>query len=103
MAKPTYLHLIADECLLVAQSGHPTAARECPLLGQSGHGEFQSRRTLDRVKTCDGRSTISHLPRAGFDARGSTVSNSSRTKMELRLVNWKHAENGGVELDNGAV
>jgi hypothetical protein len=71
--------------------------------GQSGHGEFQSRRTRDRVKTRDGRSTISHPPRAGFDARGSTVSNSSRTKMELRLVNWKHAENGGVELDNGAV
>ena len=23
--------------------------------------------------------------------------------MELRLVNWKHAENGSVELDNGAV
>jgi hypothetical protein len=23
--------------------------------------------------------------------------------MELRLVNWKHAENGSEELDNGAV
>jgi hypothetical protein len=47
--------------------------------GKADIAQFQSRRALDCVKTRDGR------------------------KMELRLVNWKHAENGNEELDNGAV
>jgi hypothetical protein len=45
-----------EECLLVAQSGHSAAVNDVP--------------TRPRPRgTCDGRSTISHPPRAGFDAR----------------------------------